>query len=345
MKKRGFQLALILLAVSGLCSMASHFLVRWLKIETRSGHAWQIGSAESKTVAYLAGSSLSGDAIAWDQVRTALDLRLAGWGVAGSSPWEWEVYQKNAADAKLQFVVVSPYDLNEEFLCDFHADVVPPTDTIGDLWKSKSDWHFCKRVLSSYPLRYVRLLFPTVGRSQGVMAGLREKASSLLGRTGGSDEGAAGPSLSFNNEDSVPAYKKEKISAWDSARILRRLALMRNACQGKHDFNGPKNLAFTRMLQQGQRQGSLVVVVLPVSPTYMKEFMTPEVTKQYEEALAQAQKSAPQARWIRLDSVAALHSNDLYSDFVHMNPNGKKIATEAFMSQLSAMLSSNQSSL
>jgi len=95
------------------------------------------------------------------------------------------------------------------------------------------------------------------------------------------------------------------------------------------------------MLQQGEKQGAVVVVVLPVSPTYMKEFMTPEVTKRYEEALALAQKSAPQTQWIRLDSVQALHSNDLYSDFVHMNPDGKKMATEAFMSQLPKLISSN----
>jgi len=45
------------------------------------------------------------------------------------------------------------------------------------------------------------------------------------------------------------------------------------------------------MLQQAEKQGSVVVVVLPVSPTYMKEFMTPEVTKRYQEALALAQKN------------------------------------------------------
>jgi hypothetical protein len=335
------QLTLILVAVVAVASAVSHGLVAWLKIETTSGHAWQIGPPQSKTVAYLAGSSLSGDAIAWNQVRDALDLRLGGWGVAGSSPWEWEAFQKKASDSKLQFLVVSPYDLNEEFLCDFHADVVSPAATIQDLWNSKSDWHFCKRVLSGYPLRYVRLLFPTVGRSQGVMAGLRDKAKALLGHNGASDEGAAGPTLSFGKEEDVPAYKREKISSWDSARILRKLALMRNACQGRHVFNGPKNLAFMRMLQQGEKQGSVVVVVLPVSPTYMKEFMTPEVTKRYQEALALAQKSAPQTQWIRLDSVQALYSNELYSDFVHMNPDGKKIATEAFLSQLPALISSN----
>src|SRR5689334_22217741 len=189
------QLALILVAVVAMASAVSHGLVAWLKIETTSGHAWQIGPPRSKTVAYLAGSSLSGDAIAWNQVRDSLDLRLGGWGVAGSSPWEWEAFQKKASDAKLQFLVVSPYDLNEEYLCDFHADVVSPAATMQDLWNSKSDWAFCKRVLSAYPLRYVRLLFPTVGRSQGVMAGLRDKTKALLGHKGASDEGAAGPTL------------------------------------------------------------------------------------------------------------------------------------------------------
>src|SRR5262245_39452075 len=74
------QLIVILVTVVAVASAVSHGLVAWLKIETTSGHGWQIGSPQSKTVAYLAGSSLSGDAIAWSQVRDTLDLRLRGWG-------------------------------------------------------------------------------------------------------------------------------------------------------------------------------------------------------------------------------------------------------------------------
>src|SRR5437667_427295 len=84
--------------------------------------------------------------------KTERGLRIEGWSVAGSSPWEWETFQRRAPDVGLTFLVVSAYDLNEHFICDFHADTVPPTHTLADLWQSEADWHFAKRVLTQYPL-------------------------------------------------------------------------------------------------------------------------------------------------------------------------------------------------
>jgi hypothetical protein len=58
------------------------------------------------------------------------------------------------------------------------------------------------------------------------------------------------------------------------------------------------------------------------------------VKQEFEEALAEAQRSAPQARWVRLDQLGELNSNDYFWDLVHMNVYGQKIATKAFLAQV-----------
>lgn len=313
--------------------MASHALTTWLRIETHTGTYWEIGPSRNQPPAYLAGSSLAGDAISWDLVSAQLDQGICGWGVAGSSPWEWERFQRKIHQDPLTIIVVSPYDLNEQFLSDFHADVVSAPDTIRDLWRSGADWPFALRVLSQYPLMYTRTLFPTAGRAYGVIGGLHDKLDKILGSFA-ADNSEAGPTLAFGKESQVKEYKKERISDWSPSQRLRRLATMRSACHGEQTFTGPKKLAFLRMLQQGQEQGRVIVVVLPVSPAYAAEFLDSKDTLRFESELADARQAVPQAQWLRLDHLPELNSNDNFWDLVHMNSEGKQIATRAFLSWL-----------
>jgi hypothetical protein len=126
---------------------------------------------------------------------------------------------------------------------------------------------------------------------------------------------------------------QEKLSNWPTGLMLRRIVSMREACQGKHTFNGPKKLALLRMLHHAQEQGRAIVVVLPVSPTYAKEFLTPEVEQEFENVLVGLQETIPQIHFIRLDQVHRLNSDDLFHDLVHMNSYGQQIATEAFLAR------------
>ena len=311
----------------------SHGLIAWLGIETTFGGYWVTGPGDRQPSAFMAGSSLAGDGLSWKQIGDVLNTRIGGWSVAGSSPAEWELFQSRAGQANLTFLVVSPYDLNEYLLSDFRAEVVPLTQTIKDLWQSRADWPFCKRLLSFYALTCLRTLFPTVGRAEGVMVGVREKVKGLVGSVYHM-ESEAGPTLSLNQTGSAKESKTEKISNWSEGRMVRRIAAMRGDFQGRHTFNGPKNMAFLRMLRQAQEQGRTVVVVLPVSPVYSKEFLTPDVTREFEESLAEVQHRAPQARWVRLDQVGKLNSNDYFWDLVHMNVYGQQIATKAFLAEL-----------
>ena len=111
---------------------------------------------------------------------------------------------------------------------------------------------------------------------------------------------------------------------------------MRVACQGRHSFDGPKNLAFLRMLRQGQQQGRVVVVVLPVSRAYSENFVNARVSGDFENALDNARRLIPNAQWVRLDQLPDLNSNDYFWDLVHMNTNGQQIATKALLSHLQA---------
>ncbi len=331
--KRRLQLALVLVASAAIASLGGHLITAWLEIETTSGMSWAIGQPNGKPPAVMSGSSLAGDGISWERISAEYDQRIEGWSVAGSSPWEWETFQQRAPDTRLNFLVVSVYDLNEQFISDFHADTVSAFHTVRDLWQSQVDWHFAKRVLSGYPLKYVRILFPSAGRSQGVLRGLREKLGKLLGDAVIS-ESEARPTFAMSKIGIVKEYKTEKIVNWSPARMQRRLATMRGAAQGRQSFDGPKKLAFLRILHQGQHLGRIVVIVLPVSPAYAREFLTPEVSRRFENAVAEAQRTAPQARWVRLDRLRALDSDEYFWDLVHLNIDGQRIATEALLGQL-----------
>jgi hypothetical protein len=126
----------------------------------------------------------------------------------------------------------------------------------------------------------------------------------------------------------------ERVSDWSRSKTLRRLALLRSHIQGKHVFNGPKYLAFQRMLQKAHRQGRVFVVVMPIAPAYVREFVTTEVARDFENSLAHALHDSPEAVVFRLDQLAALRSDEYYTDLVHLNSAGRRLATEAFLMEL-----------
>ncbi len=270
----------------------------------------------------------------------SLGVGIENWFVAGSSPSEWDPLQRRASSARLTFIVVSAYDLNENFLCDYRASVVPLDESIRDLWRSGADWPFTKRVLSQYPLRYLRFFFPTAGRSDGVMVGVREMLERSL-RPWVKMENEAGPTIGSGPDPGSEANKTGKVSDWSKARVLRRMTLMRSACQDKQSFDGPKKLAFLRMLQRAHQQGRVIVVVLPVSPIYSEAFLTAEVSQQFERSLSDLEHHVPEAKWVHLEKLPALNSNAFFWDFVHMNATGQRIATEAFLSQIRGSLGSS----
>lgn len=332
---RGAGLILIVLTVMVLAAIGSHLVVSWLGIRSGWGDHRVAGSEFAGPLANVAGSSLLGDALDVPLACRTLQQGMQTWFVAGSSPCEWVELQSRAADAKLTIIGISAYDLNEHFLCDYRPEIVPLTQTIQDLVKSESSWAFGKRVVSQYPLTRLRLLFPTLGRSAGVTGGIRDHFERYF-RPGAKVETEAGPTAAAWSSTETDPTRLEKISNWSPAYMLRRLSKLRSACQGLHSYDGPKRLALQKMLAQGRRQGEVVVLVLPVSPAYQREFLDAETRWKFEETIADHQRAVPGVRWLRVDQVPELNTNDVFWDAVHMNTYGKKISTDHILAWMKA---------
>lgn len=332
--KRWTQLLIIGVVVMTITGTLDHSLVGWLGIRTGVVRHRVVGEHQPEPFAFLAGSSLLFDGLALDRVSQHFRQGMETWFVAGSSPTEWEPFQSRALDAKFTLFAVSAYDLNEEFLCDFRSQVVNFRQTIRDLVKIHASWPLTKRVLSQYPLKYLRLLFPTAGRSQGVMGGLKEQLRTLL-RPWVKIESEIGPAMPQLDGAEITPDRLVRVSDSSANELLRQLAKMRSACRGVHSYDGLKKRALTRMLLTAQRQGQAIVVVLPVSPAYQKEFLDQSARHRFETALAALQQSAPEVLWVRLDRVPQLNSDANFSDIVHLNIFGQQISTDAFLAECS----------
>jgi hypothetical protein len=311
-----------------LASVGTYLLVAVLGIQTKAAAGYKrFGHVSGPAQALISGSSLTYDGVDWTQVADALGMPVESWPVPGSSPAEWEQLQRRSPRAKTTFVGISLYDLNETWLCDFRADIVPFGQTLADLKRSGSDLAFARRLSSCYPRSWVRAAFPTAGRSDRVIFGLRDKARTLLSADGQDPDGNAKLRLAadYTSDD--------RISAWPEDRLLRRLASMRSL-QGEPGFSGPKHLALRRLLQQAHRQGAVVVVVLPVSPPYASGLLSQHDLQLFEASLAEARQGTPEAEWVRLDQLASLKSADYFYDLVHLNMQGRRIATAILMKAL-----------
>ena len=189
MKDRRFQFLTIALCSLAICSLASHAAIRWLRIKSDWGVVQNYGTSNLGNADALHGSSLAYSGIDWNRVSDALGSPIESFATAGGSPPEWEAVHSRTKMPKRTFVVVSPPDLNEWFLCDFRAEIVPLAQTVRDLRQSNADWALSKKILRQYPVMFARKLFPTVGRSDGVMVGIRSKLQKMFSRSPGSDEG------------------------------------------------------------------------------------------------------------------------------------------------------------
>ena len=324
---------LFVLGVSLLIAiMLDHSVASWIKLPSFEVPYRRIGPQSGPQV-FCAGSSLTQFGLSWPEISEQLGQGIETWAVgAGSSPVEWEVFQNLPTNTNLMIVGVSVYDLNEQYFCDARANIVPFRQTLADLRASDADWDFTKRSLGQYPITWLRRLFPTAGKADDVMVGLRRKLPKRLrGSSGGEDDDYL---VMPQKGTMIVAGSKKRVSDWTKARALRRVALMRGENHRLHTFSGPKHLAFQRILLKDQKRGRVIVVVLPVSPMYVQEFLTPETIHNFETALTTALPANSKVEFVRLDQVTSLQSNDYYSDLVHLNGAGREIATAAFLDWL-----------
>ena len=326
---RRTQLLILVPLIVGITSGISHLFARVAGFRTEAVTPLMFGASGLRTNAAAAGSSLMFYGINWSEVSKALGVRIRGWAVPGGSVEEMEVLQRVVSPTGYSFLDVSINDLNNNYLSEFHANVVPFRESIAGLVTSHAELSHARRVLSQYPLAYLRFLYPTAGRSTHVMVAVRTALRSLRPRS------AAEPSdrALLGNESNTHT---ENITEWTPARMERQLADARYGLTSRYEFHGTKRDALFRFLRRGAAQGKMIVLVIPESQTYRREFVTPDVLRRFDAILAEARERTPEALWIRLDTVSALQSDTKYWDLVHLNAQGQASATEALISQLKA---------
>jgi hypothetical protein len=329
---RRFQLFLLALAVVALTSAASHLTLWVLNIDVSGVRRWTVGEGSKRAPALVLGSSLTFFGVDPAEIAGRLNQPLANRWVASASACELEGLVGEVPDAKVTILGISIYDQNERILCDYRSEMVPLWLTAKDLWQSSSEWSFAKRLSAQYPLKYVRWLFPTAGRSLLVMIALKARLLWIVERI----HGQAKPAVEADRFFTKPVLGS--VEEWPRGQLLDRLTILRVLCQGKHEFNGPKSLALQRLLVKASTRGKVVVVVFPVSPEYEREFVTEKTRLEFENALNEAKVLAPSTVWVRLDQVKELGSNACFYDLAHMNARGRSIATDLTLRHLEHLL-------
>jgi hypothetical protein len=324
------QLVIILIATLTITSLVSHVAARALKIRTDAATPLSFGATNQPVEGVVAGSSLMFYGVGWAEVTRALGMRMQGWAVPSGSVIEMEVLQSQVTKARYTFLGVGASDLNENYVSDFRSEIVPLRAALRGLWEARSQWSFARTVVSQYPLSYLRKLFPTAGRSTTIMVGAREVLRSLRPTKQANEPSERAVVASENNGH------QENITSWPEDRLLRNIGGQRASAGGTYSFNGPKRDALFRFMKRGDDLGKMIVLVMPLSPAYQKEFLTESVQLQFNAVLAEAAKKTPDALWIRLDAVPELNSNENFWDLVHLNAPGQALASKLVLEQLAA---------
>jgi len=324
------ELLFIVLTALIIASIANHLIAVSLGYGIGASYR-RIGPTTGPQV-FCVGSSVLYYSLGWPAISEQLGQGIEHTNVAGSSPEIWEVFQRVATNVNTTIVGISPYDLNEHRISREFATFVPLAQTIENLRGADDGWQYSGRLLSEYPMAYLRLLFPTAGDSQAVLVGMRRLARQRLRLASAGEDQARvlalppPPLMDFGVDDG-------RLSDLPRDRVLRRLSLVRTENRGMHAFNGPKQVALRRILDRASRQGRVILVVLPVSRDYL-ELLTAKEMEEFENVVDQTARYISGATVIRLDRVSALQSDDKFIDFVHMHSDGRAIATKILLEQI-----------
>jgi hypothetical protein len=331
----GWSTLFLCVAAIAIASFVSHLVANWIPLREPQPTYRRVGPDDGPQV-LCAGSSLLQFGLTWPRLSEALAQGIEGYGLGGSTPIEWEVFQSYTPNTNTMIIGLSLYDMNEHRFCESSASIIPLADRVGDLRQASLGWEFAKQSLSQYPLSYLRKVFPTAGNSASVLVGMRSKLPTQLRAESASEDEANTRARPQNPNLLEFPGSEERIDQWARPKVLRRLSRMRNETKGRHAFNGPKRLAVTRMLKRAQERGRIIIAVLPVSPSYLDELTTPDVGQEFEKAVAELHNAFPTAAIVRLDQLEPLRTDAVFADPVHLNAAGQQIATDAFLEALGA---------
>jgi hypothetical protein len=325
------RLLLLLFVVALLTSIASYAVVSVLGIWEKPVRRWVVGDERAKPPVLMLGSSLAYFAISVSNISAQLDSPVQSYWVASASTSELEMLAAAGPRFDTTILAVSLYDQNERILCEYRSQIVPLRRMLHDLWVTRSDWSFAKRVIAQYPMKYLRRLFPAAGRSLVVMISIKAKLLEWRDRIVGRE-----PRVAASSEVDFDAEFSQAITDWQPSHLLEQITILRGLCQNRHAYDGPKHEALRRFVSGASRTGRVVVIVLPVSPEYRRALVTERAELQFEASLKAARDVAPGALWVRVDQLPELNSNQFFQDLAHMNSRGRKIATQAVCDALGA---------
>lgn len=326
---RGRQFLVVVATVLVLCSALSHALIWLLGIRTEVIDRASILPAAPGSPVLVTGSSLTFFGVSWQEAAKAMQRPILTRSVGGASPCELEPLLREVPQARRLIIGVSIFDLNENGLSDSRPALVPFGQTLRDLRASHADWTATKRVLWSYPVPWVQRIFPIAGQSNAVMVCARDKTRTLLKR-----QPAPEPETRLSFKTDEDAIRPEKLSDWDAGRVARNLSQLTGAGLEHGGFDGPKARALARILARAAHQEPTVVLVFPVSPPYRKKFADAASAAAFEQALERLKTADPHARIIRLDREPALQPAEVFWDLVHLNDDGRRLATRLVIDEL-----------
>ena len=311
-------------------AIASWTVAHFLGIQNPRVERANFGSHFSGPPVLVLGSSLTFFDMSFPNVAKALQRPIEVRSVGAASPCELEPLQQEVAGPAMTLIGVSIFDLNERNLSDAKPLLVPFWRSALDLSQSHSSWSQSKRLLSAYPVQWTRYVFPIAGHSPEIIVAMRDR---LIGQTHGAPSAEEQPRMQLTSED---VARPEKITDWSEARLLRRLAEMRRSGVDENSFSGPKSKALDRILRRAlERGGTTKLIVLPVSPPYRREFVNANGAALFEGALARVQSEFPKLEVLRLDKSPQLNEPTVFWDLVHLNDEGRHLATAALLVYLS----------
>ena len=328
---RGRQLFIVLTAVVVLSSALNHALIRLLDIRTDVIDRGKISPEASGPPVLVTGSSLTFFGISWRKISATLQRPIMTRSVGGASPCELEPLLREVPEAGRLMIGVSIFDLNENNLSDSRAPLVPFAQTWNDLRATGTDWTASKRILWMYPLPWLQHVFPLAGRSSSVMVNAREKVRALRPRPPAAEPESR---LAFKTDED--SGHPEKLSDWDPGRVARNLSQLTASAFAQGRFSGPKSQALARILARAPHSEPTLLLVLPVSPPYREAFAGAAARAEFERAIEKAKAGDPKLRVLRLDQDPALQSADVFWDLVHLNDEGRRLATGLVIDHLSA---------
>ena len=285
-------------------AVASHFVAYALgfrQIKTVQQPTEPIGHFSEPVFSF--GSSLKGFAIDEALLTDARGWHTISKGCGAGSPAEFEFLLNDSANNSSLIIFTSIFEMSEGMISPSRTSLVPFLQSVQDTWDVVLGWEQTKTLLWKYPLDSLQEVFPTLGRSWEVQVLARDKIRALLGRSSApaSDDGPIDLNPTSNEIQS-------SLLDWD---------------------------ALDRILTRSRQSGTFnIVVILPVSPTFISRNVDREAVNAFDLALIKLQERHPDALIIRLDNEGSLQNNDLFWDLVHMNARGQASTTALLLERL-----------